>query len=185
MQNFLKKFGAIFVALLATVCLAVFAVACGNDDEDPDNGGNPPIDDENPNGDEYATDTFTVTVLYEDGTPIDGTKHSSGESWIMDALWPTMSMPASYAQVQFCSVLADGTLGTCANPVNIGEDGKATLNVADIVSVAETVNTTTVELHILNVKGYGYDKGEGNELYGKFEITEIPTEITVTLQPAA
>lgn len=128
--------------------------------------------------DKYATTTFTVIVQYEDGTPIDGTKHRDGESWIMDAL----GFPANCARVQFCTVLADGSLGSCTNPVDIGKDGKAIVEIADILKLAEVVNTTTVELNILNVKGNGYDKGEGNALYGRFEITEIPTEIIVTLQ---
>ena len=176
MQNFLKKFGAIFVAIIATVCLAVFAVACGDNEKNPD---------DNPTDGDYATTTFTVVVQYEDGTPIDGTKHSSGESWINDALWPTMSMPAAAAQVQFCSYDEAGQLVTCNVPTNIGEDGRAEISLEALRKTAETVNVTLFELHICNVKSYGYDKGEGTSAYGIYNINEIPKVITVKLQLAA
>lgn len=176
MQNFLKKFGAIVIAILAATCMAIFAVACGDGEDTPGND------------DGYATESFTVIVQYEDGTPIDGTKHSSGESWINDALWPTMSMPAACIQIQFCVVKADGTLGSCANPVNVGEDGKAEIPLTGekgLFTAAETLGSSMFELHICNVMGYGYDKGENNSAYGRYNVNEMPKEITVKLQLAA
>lgn len=170
-MKFLKKFAAILAAIMAVTCLAVFAVACNKDSDDKEEG--------------YATTTFTVIVQYEDGTPIDGTKNRDGGSWLSDAVWPAMELPANCAQVQFCSVKSDGELGSCANPVNIDAEGKATLEVSAIKTVAETMQTTTVELHICNVKGFGYDKGEGNSAYGRFEIDKIPLTITVKLKKAA
>lgn len=173
MQKYLKKFAAIFVALMATVCLAVFAVACG------DKTGN-----DNGNGDDnntYATTTFTVIVKDENGNPIDGTREAGWES---DAT----GLPAA-AAVQFCSVLANGTLGTCANPVSIDAEGKATIDLSTLVSTKEVLENQgdtviAFELHICNVESKGYDKGEDNSAYGRYEIDKVPLTINVTLKLA-
>ena len=53
MQKIMKRFAVILMAVISTVCIAVFAAGCDKES--------------------YATDTFTVTVLDEKGKAIDGT----------------------------------------------------------------------------------------------------------------
>lgn len=189
-MKFVKKFTAIFAAILVTVCLAVFAVACedNNGDNNGDgnnitdgNGGNNNNDN---NNDQYATDTFTVKVFYEDGTtPVDGTKHRDGGDWMWDAV-STVVSPYGGACVQFCAVLEDGSLGACDDLYNLDENGVATVNLSGLVTVANSQHTKMVELHVKEVKSYGYTDGEKIGVYGRFEIDKIPLEITVTLQTA-
>lgn len=163
-----KKLAVVLAAVLTTACLSVFAAACTEGDDTV-----------------YATDTVTVIVQYEDGTPIDGTKHSSGESWLSDTMFELdIESPAPCTQVQFCVVYENGSLGACAAPVNIDEDGKAVLQLSDLKEFVEANNVTLLELHICNVKSYGYDKGEDNAVYGRYEIDKIPATITVTLKAA-
>ena len=192
MQKFLKKFVAVFAAVLMIACMASFAVACKDKDTDPDkdnptnqNPGNDNNQDNNEN--QYATDEFTVIVKDENGNPIDGTKDGGG--WESDAMagWP------SDASVQFCSVINNemNVLGTCNNPVAIGADGKAVISLKALQTTAKTLseqyNTeiTLFELHICNVESKGYSKGETDGtkpgVYGRFNINEMPLEITVTL----
>lgn len=188
-MKFVKKFTAIFAAILVTVCLAVFAVACedNNGDNNGDGNNNNVVDgnggnnNNNNNNDQYATDTFTVIVKYEDGTPVNGTKKSDEESWMHDLI-PGM---ATNAQVQFCAVMPSGELGSCNIPVNIGEDGTAIIELAGILSTAEAMNTNLFELHIKNVRSYGFTDGENNGAYGRFETDKIPLTIEVTLKLAS
>lgn len=172
MQKFLKKFAAIFAAALAVVCLAVFAVAC-------DKGGNGDGEGDGNNGGGYATTTFTVIVKDENGNPIDGTS----DIWENDNI---PGMPYN-AQVQFCSVTdnENNRLGTCNNPVAIGADGKAVIDLEGIRVTAEAMSTNLFELHICNVECQGYTKGEYNAAYGRYEVDKIPLVIEVTLKFAA
>lgn len=163
-MKFFKKFAAIFAAIVATVCIAAFATACDDDKV------------------EYATTEFTVTFKYEDGTAFDGSKHKSGESWMNDAV---QTIPAPHAQIQFCAVLPSGELGICANPIDIGEDGKVVVPLAAIKAAAESQNTNMVELHICNISSYGYTKGEDNSAYGRYEVDKIPVSLTITLKLAS
>lgn len=181
MQKYLKKFAAIFVALIATVCLATFAVACSDKtgDDNGDNGGISSGDPTGGNEDTFATTTFTVIVLDKDGNPIDGTTDAG---WVTD-----MTGAPTAAQIQFCAVMEDGTLGTCARPVDIGADGKATIALSTLVSTQAELEkygdtVTAFELHICNVESKGYDKGDGNAAYGRYEVDKIPLTIEVTLK---
>lgn len=189
MQKFLKKFAAIFAAVLMIACMAAFAVACEDKTPDDDKNNNNQTNDDtnNTDGTQYATDEFVVIVKDENGNPIDGTKDGGG--WESDALegWP------ADASVQFCSVISDehNVLGTCNNPVAIGADGKATISLESLRTTAETLSAqynteiTLFELHICNVESKGYTKGETDGtapgVYGRFDINEMPLEITVTL----
>ena len=180
-MKFLKKFTAIFAAVLVIVCLAAFAVACEDNSGNNNEGNNNVVGgDEQNNNEQYATDTFTVIVKYEDGTPVDGAKHRDGGDWTHDL----MPIPAP-AQVQFCAVMPSGVLGSCNTPVTIGEDGKVTIELAGILSTAESMQTNLFELHIKNVKSYGFTDGENNGAYGRFEVDKIPLTIEVTLKLAS
>lgn len=82
MNKFLKRL-FLGVALAAACCLCVFAAACG---------------------DESSSDTYTIKLVYADGTAVDGTNAGS-EGYAMYA--------------QFC----DGDV--CFSPVEFNENGIA------------------------------------------------------------
>lgn len=142
MQKFTKRFAVIVMALIATVCLAVFAAACKD-------GGD---------GETYATESFTVTVLDENGNAINGT---------------TFSVVDVPVKIQFCD--AENTSG-CATPVAVGTDGKATINME--TTGLKGLGASTVELHVQNLDAkYKVE-------YGQYPINKIPLNITVTLELA-
>ena len=146
MQKFTKRLAVIVMALIATVCLAVCMAACNKDDDE-----------------KYATDTFTVTVLDENGNPIDGTTFGQGD-WDPDDHQVT---------IQFCS---EDNGCTAFNP-KVGKDGKATIKISDVKLVTETGK---VELHVLGVEKVGYKKE-----YSQYSVNKIPLEITVKLEKKA
>lgn len=149
MQKLFKRFSVVIMALAMVVCLAACATACtnGNDEE------------------QYATDTFTVTVLDENGNPIDGTNFGQEDFPDDNGVYPTCAV-----KIQFC------TLNGGCTPKNpeVGADGKVTIELSDLKMLAP--NGETIELHVLYVEGKGYKKE-----YGQYKVDKIPLEITVTL----
>lgn len=85
----------------------------------------------------------------------------------------------STAQFQLCVVEADGSLGLCLNPVNIGADGKA------VIDKGFEANTT-YEVHILKVDTARYtcEGGTSDNAQHKITVKKVtkPCEITVTLK---
>ena len=164
MQKLFKRFALLLTAMIAILCMTAFGVAC------TDGGDKPGI--ENPNGDNnnYATTTFTVIVKDENGNIVD----------------PSIGMyygePTSVA-VRFCSVMPNGELGACANPVAINSEGKAVFDLAALkgelsASIAE--GSTKMGLHIYAVEELGYE-----EDYAEYEYDKIPLEIVVQLVKTA
>lgn len=151
MQKLFKRFSVVIMALAMVVCLAVFAVACTNDDDKDE--------------EKYATDTFTVTVLDENGNPIDGTNYGQEDFPDENGVYPTCAV-----KIQFCTLEGGCTF---RNP-EVGADGKATIELSVLKELA--ANGETVELHVLYVEGKGYKKE-----YGQYKVDKIPLEITVTL----
>ena len=157
MTKSFKRVAVLLLCAIATICMAIFAGCVPDDNEDP-NGG------KKPDETDYATTTFVVTVLDENGAAVNGTTFGFDGADVMPV------------QIQFCSILPDGSTGMCALPVKLGENGKATIELSNVKAAAEQSETDTVELHVLNVEEKGYNKN-----YGKYKVTEIPTEISVTL----
>lgn len=137
------------ITTLLVVCTAAFT-ACGDDDK-------------------LDANTIYITVLDENGDPIDGTTFGQGD----------YDDTIHQVKVQFCTL--DG--GCTVQTPNVGADGKVEFDLSVIKDFAETNNTDTVELHVLNVIAVGYEKGENGE-YGRYKVSEIPQEITVTLKKA-
>ena len=149
MKKFIKIVSTLLVAALLTACMAAF-VACGGDD-DKDKV-------------EYATDKIYITIVDEDGNPIDGTTFGEDD-------WDETN---HQVMVQFCTLD-----GGCATMVAVDANGKAVYDLSAVKSVAEAGNTDTVELHVQKVAKVGY-KVE----YGQYKVNEIPKEITVKLVKA-
>lgn len=93
MKKMIKRIAVLLVIALAAIGMTVFTAACGSKGE-----------------------TFSVTVLYPDGTPVngltDGTDGTEGDGTIM----------LTYVFVQWCDEKG------CSNQVRIGEDGTASNN---------------------------------------------------------
>ena len=153
MKKLIKRFSILLIAALCTVCMAAF-VACGDD-----------------NGDELATDKIYITVLDENSNAINGTTFGEGD----------YNPDNHQVQIQFCTV--DGDYGCSLTTPNVGADGKAVFDLAELKEFVKANNSTTVELHILGVTKVGYKKGENSE-YGKYKVSEMPKNITVTLEKA-
>lgn len=147
MNKFFKKLAVAITALVAVMCIAAFATACDKGGED---GG-------------YATTSFTVTVLGEDGNPFDGTQGDSGHK----------------VKLQFCAV-KDGVAGSClsAHQPEVGTDGKVSVDLTQIKTFVTDKDANQFIIHIINLDGQGYSY-EGN--YGVYEIDKVPKAITITL----
>ena len=145
MQKFMKRFAVVIMALVATVLMAVFATAC----EDNKSGN-------------YATDTFTVTVLDENGNAIDGTTFGYAAG---DPTW-------TQVRLQFCND------GGCSSYIKVGADGKATVEL-EKDGINSLRGNGDIELHIQNLPT------EYKVEYSKYNIDKIPLEITVTLEKKA
>ncbi len=142
-----KRLAVTLTAIMAVVGIAVFAAAC-------DKGGNE---------EGYATDTFTVTVLGEDGNPFDGTQGDSGLN----------------VKIQFCAVKPDGDASACfADRFDVGTDGKATVDLTKIKTFVTNNETNKFIIHVANLDGQGYSS-DGN--YGVYEIDKVPKTITIKL----
>lgn len=146
-----KRLAVILTAIMAVVGIAVFAAAC-------DKGGNE---------EGYATDTFTVTVLGEDGNPIDGTTFGDnyGETQV---------------KIQFCAVKADGDASACLGNYqpDVGANGKVTVDLTKLKTFVENNEASKFVIHFINLDGKGYSP-LGN--YGVYEIDKVPKTLTVTL----
>lgn len=164
MQKLFKKWALVLTAMIAVLCMATFALAC----TDGGNGGDG--EDET----EYATDTFTVLVVDEDGNPIDGTTFLSYEE----------EGETVYEQlkIQYCA--PDGACS--ANLPAVGTDGKATLDVQSVRDIAAIVeNNEIVELHVLPIVEANPEYYEAYEVisdYLELNTTRIPLEIVITIK---
>ena len=145
MKKFIKILSMLIITTILTVCTVAFN-ACGDDKKlDPN--------------------TIYITVLDENGDPIDGTTFGEGD------FDPTNHQ----VQIQFCTVVGTGC--TMDNP-NVGTNGKAEFKLSLISALAGS-DDELVELHVLGVEAKGYVKE-----YGQYKISEIPQEITVKLKKA-
>ena len=145
MKKLIKKFSILIVAALCIMCMAAFA-ACGD-------------------GEKLDPNTVYITVVDENGNPIDGTTFGKGD-WDPDN---------HQVQIQFCTL--DG--GCTPENANVGKDGKAEFDLSLIKALAESSNADTVELHVLGVTAIGYEKN-----YSQYKISSIPQTIKVTLKKA-
>lgn len=142
MTKLFKTVTVVAATLIAALCLCLFAAACDKE--------------------EYATDSFTVTVKDENGNLVDGT--------------------ATNAEIQCCAVGADGTLGVCygGKQFFIDENGVATVDLIAIKDfVASFGESTQFELHVLNVDGYA--EGDENSEYGRYDVNKVPKSIEIKL----
>ena len=85
-----KKIKTVLLLCL-TLCAAVFALAFSACDD----------------GGETFTGTYTVTVQYEDGSPV------------------------TDCDVQFCVINENGTQGTCLTPITVDSNGVAEIAIAE------------------------------------------------------
>lgn len=132
MKNTIRNLTLVLVVALCAVCMGVFASACG----------------------ESKQTEFTVTVLYSDGTAVDGTK---------DAL-----------RVQICS--AD--LKFCFSELpTVDAEGKVSFNIDSLENAAKAVEAqTTFVLHVLD--------SDNNILKLESEVTVDRTNPTATIKLA-
>lgn len=144
-MKLIKKLAVVLTAIMAVVCVAAFT-AC-------DKGG-----------ETYATTSFNVTVLGEDGNPIDGTKGDEGTK----------------VKLQFCAVTAEGNADACLSGYQpeVGADGKLTVDLSRIKSFVENNDANRFVIHIINLEGQGYSFLAN---YGVYEVDKVPTEISITL----
>lgn len=133
MQKLLKRITLVLAAAFAVVCLGVFATACTDDDNQ----------------------TYTITVQYADGTPVDGTKTNMN---VQICLW----------------IEATQKVGSCfGGNFNVGADGKATVPV-DETGWGELEKNTQYHIQVNNVpEGYTYEE------HGY--IVKTPQNVTITL----
>ena len=167
MTKVFKRIAVLLFAVISTVCIAAFASACNDDGNQGGNGGN-----------QYATTSFTVTVLDENGSPINGPEF--GE----DNYDPDVHQ----VYIQFCTVLPNGTQGACwGTTSNIDANGKVTIQLAGLKTFMQDINEdsdvtiTTFELHVRRVANKGYV--EEYEDY-RYTVDTVPMNITVTLKKA-
>ena len=137
--------------ILLTALSVVFALVCGVIATGC-NGGD---DNNNNNNNNNPTETiFTVTVVYPDGTTVDGTTEGTG------------GLEGNIVNVQFCSTAEDGA---CATPIPLGADGKVSVNVNDLID-----GVTEYKVRVL-----GCPEGYSCNDYSYF--AEGSTTITITL----
>lgn len=121
MKKFVSKL-ALILAVALTLCTAAFLGACD---------GN--------NTTKTATE-FSVTVIYADGSPVDGTK-DGGDNY------------EGIIKIQFC----DASGESCATPIPLGADGKVTKSISELKEALGGVENFS--LHVLGLKdGYTYDE---------------------------
>lgn len=159
MQKVFKRVAIALLALAATICTVVLA-ACQPDDNKTNNSS--------------TTDgkTITFTVKDENGSPIDGT--TFGE----DPYDPE----SHQVFLQFC---ISGNEGQCCIVTpNVGKDGKATMERADLKTFLESleiadINLAKLDLHVIRVEKKGY-----SEDYNTYTFGEMPNNIEITLKKA-
>lgn len=133
MQKVFKRISLIVAMLLCTVFLGVCATACG----------------------ESAANTITVSVVYPDGSAVNGETDGTG------------GMNENELSVQFCN--ADNE-SLCYTPISVNAEGKATVSVNDLKSaIGEAKYKVTV---------LGAPEGYTAEIV-YLEVGK--TEVTVTL----
>lgn len=117
MRKLLKRIALATALVLAAVCLGAFAAAC-TDEKD---------------------ETYTISVEYADGTPVDGTKTGM--------------------QVQVCLwIEATETVGKCYGTFNVGADGKATVPLGE-QGYFKLEDNTSYHWQVNNVpEGYTYEE---------------------------
>ncbi|MGN0817991.1 MAG: hypothetical protein ACI4L9_03380 [Candidatus Coproplasma sp.] len=118
MKKILKRITLALSLAIAVACLCSLFAAC------EDNGSNT---------------TYTVTVVYSDGSPVDGTTGADGQM-----------------NVQICTAQMNGKLIQCYNTFNVGSDGKATID-----KWPELQQNVQYHLALNNLpEGYTYDENE-------------------------
>lgn len=149
MKKLIKTLSILLIATVCTVCVVLFA-ACG------DKGG------------ELATDKIYITVLDENGNPIDGPNFGL-QDW---------TDGVAQVEIQFCTV--NGNEGGCASyNAPVGADGKAEFPLSVVHDLNDN-HDVVVEVHVLYVtvkKGYKKE-------YNQYKISEIPKNITIKLEKA-
>lgn len=116
-----------------------------------------------------------VSVFYPDGIPVNGL--TDGYSDIVPDL------PA-IVQIQFVTVLKDGTLGAALIPQGLDENGQITIDIQFILDVfADFDDVIGFGIHILSVASLGYLRGDGGE-YGIFTEGTFPQYLFITLMEA-
>lgn len=132
MQKIIRRVCALMVVAAAVICLGAFATACADNDED-----------------------YTVTVVYEDGTPVKGSDGwSYGESATVTISW---------------CLDENGELITCYLPVDLDENGHATAK-----DLPELKENQSFHIQVNNLpQGYTYEE-KGTYITG-------PGNVTVTL----
>ena len=113
-----------------------------------------------------------VTVRYPNGTPVNGLNE---DGW-NDAF---STFPAVIG-IQIAFVSEDGSLGPYMSPVNLNENGQATLDINYIIESMVATGAVAFEVHVLHVQYLGYVKGEEGE-YGIFTEDTAPQNLFITL----
>ncbi|MGN0814201.1 MAG: hypothetical protein ACI4MH_03110 [Candidatus Coproplasma sp.] len=117
MKKIFKRIALVLSLTLAVACLCSLFAACGDD-----NNSNKP---------------YTVTVVYADGSAVDGTQGEDGQ-----------------LNVQICTAQLNGKLVQCYYIFNVGSDGKATID-----NWPELSQNLQYHLQLNNLPaGYTYDE---------------------------
>lgn len=113
MKKIFKRISLALTLAIAIVCLCSFMAACGEENK-----------------------SYTVTVVYADGSPVDGTQGEGGQ-----------------LNVQICTAQMNGKLIQCYNSFNVGSDGKVTIE-----TWPELQQNVQYHLQLNNLPaGYTYD----------------------------
>jgi hypothetical protein len=104
MRKIFKRFAIVFIAVCAIVCLGVAVAGCG---DSSDNSGK-----------------HTITVVYSDGTPVNGTTDGTG--------YVQGQANETYVYVQICITKANSDeIEKCYITVPLGADGTVEYEVGD------------------------------------------------------
>lgn len=143
MQKIIRRLALLLTVALSVICIGIVASACKDDKK---------------------TSNYVVTVVYPDGTAVNGTT----EGYNIDDEDDTQ------VTVQICVLLANGTTGQCFDKVELGEDGKATIPTPDY-TLGDGEN---FKIQVNNIpEGYEYDKTE--------PAADNPKEVTIKLKAVA
>ncbi|MDE6597483.1 MAG: hypothetical protein K2K60_02465 [Clostridia bacterium] len=122
MKKLFKGLTLALTVALAAVCISVFAAAC-------DKGG-----------DKDEGEVYSVYVVYEDGTPVNG--HTDGTGYDMG------TNASTYVFVKWCKGTA------CPNPIPLGTDGKAKISASKLESEIGGAPDYVEILYVKNVNSY-------------------------------
>jgi maltose-binding protein MalE len=129
MRKIFKRFAIVFIAVCAIVCLGVAVAGCGDSSDN--------------------SDKHTITVVYSDGTPVNGYKDGTG---IVNGL-----TGETYVKVQICITKANSdVIENCYINVPLGEDGTVEYEVGDTLPALTAGKRYHVALYFLK-DGYTYD----------------------------